>query len=132
MNRFFVLLIGIFFFLTASFANAGNDYICAQSDNLFCGKNTTFSPLGKVAGAFQVYNYSFVFGSAQRMSKRVIFLDLSGKLIGIYAVPEAATAIQGSCVIFPFEARTGNSICFKQGELPQVTWLDGEHFELYQ
>ncbi|WCN12935.1 hypothetical protein GV054_07925 [Marinomonas mediterranea] len=59
------------------------------------------------------------------MSKRVIFLDLSGKLIGIYAVPEAATAIQGSCVIFPFEARTGNSICFKQGELPQVTWLDG-------
>lgn len=121
------------FFLLSTLVNAGEPLpVCTYSDSLVCGANTTVTKLGVVGEGYTVFNYTHVFGMALRAANRIVIVDSSGKFIGIYAVTEPASRIEGKCIVFPVAEEYGNTICLERGMFPKTAWVDGENPELFR
>ena len=96
-------------------------------------KNTKMSFIGQYKSEKidrKAYYYEREFGSARRMTKRVVIV--SGDVYsGMYSVPDDPPVLKGGVLIFPNQD-DGCCISLKDEELPQKVLIDGEMLELFK
>lgn len=104
--------------------------LCSLHENFICSDSTTTSKVGVLENGYIVYNYTHVWGQAFRASNRIVVTSSSGAVIGIYAPPELASGVEGSCIKFSTRSENGNTICLNDGQLPTTALVDGTPFDL--
>jgi hypothetical protein len=78
----------------------------------------------------KAYYYEREFGSARRMTKRVVIV--SGDVYsGMYSVPDGPPVLKDGVLIFP-NHDDGCCISLKGEELPKKVLIDGEMLELFK
>lgn len=79
---------------------------------------------------FDIYYYAREF-SNQRLTQRLLVVE-GGKYLGMYALNDKPTKIEGDKVLFPYAEEDGNNISIVDGKVPAEAFLDGELFELFK
>lgn len=96
-------------------------------------KNTKMFFIGQYKSGYidrKAYYYEREFGSARRLTKRVIII--SGDVYsGMYDVPDDPPVLKDGVIIFPNQ-NNGCCISLKDEELPQKVLIDGEMLELFK
>jgi hypothetical protein len=125
----FILLI-----LFSCFVHAGPtpDNVCNLSENLICGSDTELSFFGTLGNKYKVFNYTYVFNNGTRAANRILFTIRDNEFVGMFNVDESPLKIKGYCIYFNIPEEEGNSICLKDGVLPQQAWVDGSNLELFR
>lgn len=79
-----------------------------------------------------VYYYERVWGSARRMTARLIVVSNVAGYLGMYAVPGPPGAVHEDRIVFPVPEEHGNVIAVRGGKLPRQVLIDGEALHLFK
>jgi hypothetical protein len=79
-----------------------------------------------------VYYYEREWGSARRLTVRLIVLSNVAGYLGMYAVSGPPSAVHGSQIVFPVPEQEGNVITLRAGKLPRRVLIDGELREFFK